>query len=173
MSNESSESNTNTDRDEDVPGFLITAEANEGAHLPVPEKLRPLLFIDYQNDKDGSQDTDDDAKTLWGYEENLELGVLSSQWPSTGANKFVGSYGLNGGSWITLPDEVAENTGLEQEKGALVYFFTYGDMMDEGEAYVLSELQAWRLLPVDELPDDEGLREVVIRDEPGFMSSIR
>jgi len=112
-------------------------------------------------------------KTLWGYEENLEIAVLSRQWPSTGANKFVGSYKLNGGSWITLPDKVAENTGLEQQEGTLVYFFTYGDMMDEGEAYVLSELQAWRLLPVDELPDDEGLREVVIRDEPGFMSSIR
>jgi hypothetical protein len=173
MSNEGSESNADANKDRDVPGLLMTAEMNKDAHLPVPEKLRPLLFMNYQNDKDGSQDTDDDAKTLWGYEENLELGVLSSQWPSTGANKFVGSYGLNGGSWITLSDEVAENTGLEQEKGALVYFFTYGDMMDEGEAYVLSELQAWRLLPVDELPDDEGLREVVIRDEPGFMSSIR
>jgi len=66
MSNEGSESNADANKDRDVPGLLMTAEMNKDAHLPVPEKLRPLLFMNYQNDKDGSQDTDDDAKNTLG-----------------------------------------------------------------------------------------------------------
>jgi len=164
MSEDPSETSADSELDDDIPGILLTREINKAGRLPVPEKLRPLLYTDYPSDE---------ANTFWGYEESMNLAVLSKRWPTSASNNFVGSYDLNDGSWVHIADEIAEETEVKQEAGDIVCFFTYGGMMDEGEAYVLSERQMWRLVPEDELPDTGGMVERVIEEAPAFMSSVR
>jgi len=158
------ESEDETSADGEVPGQLITKEINKKGRLPIPEKLRSVICTDQE---------DGNSITFWGYEKSLNLAVLSREWPTNANNRLIGSYSSNGRSWVHIADEVAETTEIKQDAGKLVYFFSYGNMREEGEAYVLSERQAWKLLPVDELPDTEGIGERVIRDAPGFLSSVR
>ena len=147
-----------------VPGLLLVEEVNESGRLPIPGKLRSVVCTDPE---------DGDSRTFWGYAESLNLAVLSRAWPDDMTEQLVGTFKSNGGKWVRISDDVAEATEIKQTPGELVYFVSYGDMLEEGKAYVLSARQAWKLLPVDELPDTEGIGERVLREEPGFLSSVR
>ena len=164
MDDNESDSEDVASAEDDVPGRLITEEINKKGRLPIPEKLRSVVCT---NPEDG------DSTTFWGYEKSLNLAVLSKEWPTSANNRLIGSYSSNGRRWVHIADDVAEVTEIKQDSGELVYFFSYGDMLEEGEAYVLSERQAWKLLPIDELPDTEGIGERVLQEAPGFLSSVR
>ncbi|MFC4359283.1 hypothetical protein ACFO0N_15155 [Halobium salinum] len=149
-------------------GLLLSSTTREGSKLPIPEKCREHLCVGYP----------DDPTSLWGYLPDLSLALLTKTWPPRIEQDavLIGTYEVSDGR-IFIADEIAENTQLSQESGQTVYFFIDGDIEGEQMAFVMSEVQAWRLLPVDNLPEDpdidqEEFEETVIRDQPGFLSGL-
>ena len=106
----------------------------------------------------------------------MGIALLCRDWKGDPATERIGNklYELDDNGTIFIPKGIRENTDVDikGEIGECVYFFTYGDMANEGKAYVLSEVQAWKLLPEDSLPDD-GVERIVFREQPGFLSSLR
>jgi bifunctional DNA-binding transcriptional regulator/antitoxin component of YhaV-PrlF toxin-antitoxin module len=148
-------------------GLLLSTGTGENSQLSIPKKCREPICNGYP----------DDPTSLWGYLPDLSLALLSKTWPPNVEKDpvLVGSYSADNGR-ITIPDDIGENTQLSQDSGQTVYFFVDGDIEEEEEmVFVMSEVQAWRLLPVDNLPEDpdidqEEFEETVIRDQPGFLS---
>ena len=166
MSSDDLESDAEIEEDREAPGLLMMTTVNSGNRLPVPEELHESVFKELSGK----------PTTYWGYETSMNIALLCRTWRADPNTKRAGDkiYKLGDDGSIFIAKGIRENSDIDinGEIGEPIFFFSYGDMRDEGKAYLLSDLQAWKLLPEDALPDD-GVERVVFREQPGFLSSIR
>lgn len=165
---------------ESVPGRFMSTPVRKSNRIPIPEPFRPIICMDYSEDREESN-----AVTFWGKEKSRNLAVLSSRWLGKDDFKTYSDYQLNDNSWVHLPDKVIQDTELddydsddhqdhEENPQKVVYLFSYGNMLegDTQSAYVLTEKQAWKLLPINELEGtDEEISDSILNKVPGFMST--
>jgi hypothetical protein len=155
--------------DQEVPGLWLSGTVKGDQRLSVPDPFQEKLF----------QGGPADRSAYWGREESRDLAVLSTRLLEKENFTTIlkpddrpEPYFLDGNR-VLIADEITETTAITSQKGEILYLFSYGEMLegDTVSAYVLTETQCWRLLPVEELAGvDEGLSETVLRKIPGFMS---
>ncbi|WP_353634422.1 hypothetical protein [Halobacterium sp. NMX12-1] len=147
----------------------MSSTVNADSRLPVPDPFKEVVFRDYP----------ESPAAFWGREKSQGFAVLCSDVLSKPDFEILKSddgtfqtYKLNEDNWVHIADAVVDETEISDEPGEVVYFFMYGEMMegDTKSAYVLTEKQAWRFLPVEEI-QGEGVTETLLSDVPGFLSS--
>lgn len=163
-----------TSQADDGPQELHSANFSDNFRFTIPPPLRPHLCMDYDEGNPTA------ASVFWYYETTHNVPVLANN-PLTQAN-FASAdrvtYGVKDNWRIQIPEGMRKQCRLVNPDGTpvtdTIYILAFGDMLlnDPKSAFILTEPQAWDLLPTDGTDSiNHTFADQVLAHAPGFLST--